>query len=272
MNHAVVVELRGDVLQLKIGIQLESLRLPFRAALRAAAEIGASAVEINARTELRPDELSRTGVRHLRKLLSDLNLTVCSLNFPTRRGFGEIEHLEMRIEAAKGAMSAAHQLGAKVVVCQIGAISEEVESADKTLMLQALSDLGRHGHRVGAWLAARTGLDSGERLASLIDVLPPVTLGVDFDPGSLIINGHSPESAMRRLADRVVSFRAFDAVRDSRGLGLHVQLGRGSVDFPLLLGLLEERHYNGFIVIERRAEQDSVLSCQQTVQYLKSLF
>lgn len=260
------------MLQLKLGLQLESLQLPFRQALQVAAEMGVEGVEINARNDFRLEELSRTGIRHLRKMLSDLNLSVCSIYFPTRRGYGEIVELERRIDATKQAMSVAFELGSRIVVNQIGSIPADATAAEWPVLVQALSDLGRHGHRVGAWLAARTGLDPGERLAQLIAALPTGTLGVDFDPGSLIINGHSPDEAMRGLAPHVVSFRAFDAVRDASGRGMHVQLGRGSVDFPQLFGLLEEKHYAGYVVIERRTDRDPVVSCQQTVEHLKRLF
>ena len=63
--------------------------MPFKQALATAAEIGAEAVEINARSDLKPGELSRTGVRHLRKMLADLNLKVAAVNFPTRRGYDD---------------------------------------------------------------------------------------------------------------------------------------------------------------------------------------
>ena len=71
--------------QLKIGIQLKSLRQPFKKALHTAARLGARAVEIDARDELRPQELSQTGLRQLRNMLEDLNLTVSAVGFPTRR-------------------------------------------------------------------------------------------------------------------------------------------------------------------------------------------
>ena len=74
------------MLKLKKGLCLESLRQPLKKALTTAAEMGADGVEINARTELRPSELSRTAVRHLKKMLADLNLQVSAIHFPTRRG------------------------------------------------------------------------------------------------------------------------------------------------------------------------------------------
>ena len=42
-------------------------------------ELGAEAVEIDARNELRPEEMSQTGVRQLRKMLEDLNLRVSAI-------------------------------------------------------------------------------------------------------------------------------------------------------------------------------------------------
>jgi sugar phosphate isomerase/epimerase len=259
------------VLQLKLGIQLESLKLPFRQALSAAAELGTQAVEVNARTELRPDEMSRTAIRQVRKMLADLKLAVCSVNLPTRRGYADPSELERRIEATKATMSMAFELGSRVVVIRAGTIPQDPESVPWRTVVEAFSELGRHSQRVGALLAARTG-DDPARLAELITALPAGSLYVDFDPGSLAMNGYSPEDALRRLSDHVVSFRAYDGVRDATGQAKHVQLGRGSVDFPLLLGLLEQKQFNGYIVIERQTDTNPILSCQQTVEYLKSLF
>ena len=260
------------MLQLKLGIQLESLKLPFRRALQIASQLGARGVEINARSELKPAELTRTGIRHIRKLLADQNLAVCSVHFPTRRGFSELEDLEKRIESTKAAMSMAYELGCNVVVNRIGAIPPSDPPEAWTTLLQALAELSRHGQRVGAWFAARTGTDSGSRMAEVIAALPPGMIGIDFDPGSLVIHGHSAEDAMRSLAKHVLTLRAFDGVRDSAGRAMHVQLGRGSVDFPPLLSLLEEKHFAGYIIVERNVERDAVASCQQTVDYLQSLF
>ena len=57
---------------IKIAIQLASLRLPFRRALVVANRLGAAAVEIDARGELRPQELGETGLREVRRLLEEL--------------------------------------------------------------------------------------------------------------------------------------------------------------------------------------------------------
>ena len=261
------------MLQLKKAVRLDCLRQPFKKALITAAALGADAVEINGRTEVRPADMSRTAIRHLRKMLADLNLQVSAVHFPTRHGYGYAEGLERRIDATKSALTMAYDLGCNVVVNKIGRVPEEVENPSWTTMIQALSDIGNFSQKAGAWLAARTGSESGETLKRLIDALPIHSLVIDFDPGDFLINGFQATKALKILGPHVMSFRARDAVQDlSLGRGIEVQLGRGSVDWPALLGLLEENNYTGFLTIERESEENSIEEVGQAIEYLTNLF
>lgn len=261
------------MLKLRIGIQLASLRQPLKTGLQTAARLGADGVEIDLRGEVRPQELNRTAVRHLRKMLTDLNLTVCAARFQTRRGFDIEDDLDRRIDATKQAMKAAFDLGARVLINQIGRISPDEESDTQNVMVQSLADLGMYGQHVGCLFAARTGTEDGPTLKQFINRLPQGCLSVDFDPGSLIIHGFSPNEAIKALGPDVVHFHARDGVQDlAQGRGLEVQLGRGSMDLPYLLGVLEEHQYQGFLTVEREHAQDPVLEISQSVQYLRSLW
>ena len=258
--------------QLRVGIQLSSLRQPFNKALLTAARLGADAVEIDARFEVKPSEFTRTGIRQLRKTLDDHNLRVCAVRFPTRRGYDDLRDLDQRVQATKQAMQFAYDLGSAVVVNQIGRVPENEESPAWQTLLEVLTDLGRHGQRVGATLAAETGTESGDDLARLIDALPTGSLAVTFDPGNLIINGFSAHDAILAVGRHVVHVHAKDAVRDlAQGRGLETPLGRGSVDFPELIGVLEEYNYRGAFAIEREHAQDPVTEIGQAVQYLRCL-
>ncbi len=261
------------MLQLRIGIPLASLRLPFRQALAKAAALGADAVEIDARQEINPQELTQTGIREIRKLLDDHRLRVCAVGFRTRYGYNVRDNLDRRVEGTKQAMSAAFKLGASVVFNYVGRIPESEEDPDWALLVETLSDLGRHGQRMGATLAARTGAERGEDLARLVKALPAGSLGVDFDPGTLIINGHSPREALASLAPHVLHVHARDAVRDiAQGRGLETPLGQGSADFPELLGILEEHQYRGYLTIEPQTAGNPDVEITSAVNYLKNLF
>lgn len=257
---------------LKIGIQLASLRLPFKQALHIAGELGAQAVEIDARGELQPGQLSQTGLRQLRKMLEDRNLRVGSITFRTRRGYDVAESLEERVAATKEAMKFAYSLGAAIVVNQIGRVPPKSEGPEWEMLVSVLTDLGNFGQHVGAWLAAETGTEAGEDLARLVTALPRGTIGVTFDPGNLIVNGFSARTALQALAPYVLHVHAKDGVRDlGQGRGLEVPLGRGSVDFPELIGTLEEQEFRGYYMIEREKCNEPVYEIGQAVKYLRSL-
>jgi sugar phosphate isomerase/epimerase len=259
------------MLQLRVGIHLPSLRLPLAKGIALAGKLGADAVEIDARGQLRPSELSQTALRQMRKMLNDCRLRVCAVSFRTRRGYDVADELDARVDGTKAAMGMAAALGAAVVVNHVGEIPAEPKGNEWNLLVQVLTDLGRHGHHVGAFLAAQTGVISGEDLERLIAALPDGTMGVDLDPGQLVANGHSPVDAAERLGRHIMHVRATDAAREAgRSRGLEVPLGRGSVDFPAILGSLEERGYRGYFTIERETA-DPELEIGRAVKFLRSL-
>ena len=261
------------MLELKIGIPLASLGLPFRPAVAKAAALGAGAVEIDARREINPAELTQTGIREIRKLLDDYQLRVCAVSFQTRYGYQVRDELSRRVDATKQVLGVAYKLGCSVVVNYVGRVPEAEDDPDWALLVETLADIGRHGQRVGATLCARTGAERGEDLARLVRSLPAGSLGVDFDPGTLIMNGHSPREALQALGPFVQHVHARDAVRDvSQGRGVETRLGEGVADFPQLLGILEEQRYRGYLTIQREGTRNAEADIAAAVAYLKQLF
>lgn len=257
---------------IKVGIQLASLKLPFKQALHTAARLGADGVEIDVRNLLKPREVSGTGLRQVRKMLDELNLRVCAVGFPTRRGYDVPDDIQRRVEATKEALKFAFELGARVVVNHVGPVPSDENSPQWQLLCETLNDIGRYGQHVGATLAAETGTESGQDLARLIERLEPGALGVNFDPGSLIVNGYSAREAVDALARYTLHVHATDGVTDrARGRGIETPLGRGSVDLAEMLAVFEEHRYSGFYTIERQLASDPVTEVGQAVQYLRAI-
>ncbi|HUY35651.1 MAG TPA: sugar phosphate isomerase/epimerase family protein [Pirellulales bacterium] len=257
---------------LNLAVQLSSLRIPFKQALLAAKRMGVAAVEVDARGEINPRELSQTGLRQLRKHFDELSLRVAAVGFRTRRGYDVSDELERRVEATKEAMRFAHALGASLVVNQVGRVPDKPEGQGWQSLLDALADLGAYGQHVGALLAAETGSESGADLARLIAALPAGAMAVALNPGNLIINGFASLDAVAALGGQIAYVRAKDAVRDlAQGRGVEVPLGRGTADFPALMGALEERSYKGAWCVERHHCDDPIREIGEAVSYLRSL-
>lgn len=268
----------------KIAIQTRSLRQPLRQAIQTAAQLGAEGVEIDARNELPPAQMSQTAIRQFRKLLADLNLGVSAVSFISRRGYDVVEDLERRVLATQAAMTMARAIGASVVINRVGsaqpiltagaaAVSDSMRSNPAlNRLVEVLTMLGAYGDRVGARLAAQTGSESGPQLAELLAAIPDQTIGVDLNPSALIMNGHNPEEAVAALGKRVLHVHASDAVRDlSRGRTFEVELGRGSADLPNLLGRLTEFDYRGWVTIERQDSHDPITEIGNAVAFLRAL-
>jgi hypothetical protein len=228
------------MLQVKIGIQLASLRLPFKKALATAAQLGAQAVEIDARGEIKPADLTRSAARQVRKMLEDLNLRVCAVSFRTRHGYNVAENLEARVDATKEAMRMAYDLGANVVINQVGRIPAEPAGPAWELLLHRL---GAARQRVGC---SRRGLKAAAILPTDCRFAP--THGVNFDPGNLVVNTfHDRASRLARLA-----CACEDGARPGSGRGVEAarpRVGR----LAHLLGVLEERQYGGYFTIDENA-------------------
>jgi sugar phosphate isomerase/epimerase len=248
------------------------LNLPFAKALPAVRKLGVQAVEIDARTGVRPQDMTDTALREVRKLLTDNELRVAAVEFHTRRGYGSPDELDRRVEATKAAMRMARSLGCDLVVNQVGHIPQDLTSGEGQMLVEVLRDLGHYSQHAGAWLAAETGSEPLADLKRLLDALPAGALLITLDPGNLVMNGFDPLEAVPLLGETIRHVHAKDAARDlARRRGIEVQLGRGSVDFPALLGALQEHDYRGYLSIERESSVDPLEDIAHAVQYLNAL-
>jgi sugar phosphate isomerase/epimerase len=183
-----------------------------------------------------------------------------------------LDDLEARLDATRRTMQLAYDLGAGVVINHIGRVPPESDAAARSTLVQALTDLGRHGQRVGAMLAAETGTESGADLAALIASLPPASIGIDFNPAGLILNGNSPREAIGPLAPHVLHLHATDATRDlAVGRAMEVPLGQGNAELPEILAALEEQQYRGYITVARHDSASPRADLQQAIQFLRNL-
>ena len=259
-------------MQFSIAIQLASIPQPFERALTTAARLGVAGIELEVRSPITPWELSSTGRRQIRRMLGDAELKVSALSFVTRLGYDNPDQLDRRVSATKEALKLAYDLGTNVVTNRIGRLSADKDDPCRAALKDVLQDIGRHGHRCGALLIARTGSESGDVLADFLDELPTGTLGVDFDPAGLLIEGFSIPHALQRLTPHVMHVRARDAVRHpGEGRGQEVVLGRGMVDFPLVAAHLLSHGYHRFITIQRSGSPDAITELADAVTYLQTM-
>jgi inosose dehydratase len=111
-----------------------------------------------------------------------------------------------------------------------------------------------------------TLIETGDEIRRLLDMTDPALLGVCLDTGHWTFGtGEDPAAAVRELRDRIWHVHLKDcdtavmaASREqgwdgltSTGHGVFCELGTGCVDFPGVLGALDEIGYDGWIVVEQ---------------------
>jgi sugar phosphate isomerase/epimerase len=121
-------------------------------------------------------------------------------------------------------------------------------------------------------LAAQTIHNSPQDLARVVAAVPAHSTGIDLHPSGLIDSGHSPVEAIESLGPHILHVHACDAVRDpTTRRTTEVELGRGSADFPEILGRLSEFNYGGWVTIERHESPNPIPEIENAVAYLRSL-
>jgi len=234
--------------------------------------LGAQGAELEAVGDLNPAQLTESGRREIRHLLSSIELTPFALACPMRRGLDVPDNLERRIDYLREAMTLSFDLGARAIVVSAGQIPEKDDDPRRRWLSESLDTLGKHGDRIGATVLLETGLESGETMLGLLDRIDAGSLGVCFNPGNLMLHGFNPYVTARVLKQRFRYVHARDARMASAGrLAQEVPLGSGDIDWLQMLGLFEEIEYRSGITIEREPTPDASAHLQNAVNFLQRL-
>jgi L-ribulose-5-phosphate 3-epimerase len=257
---------------MRLGLCLKSLGLPLRRGLEEAHRLGVAAVEMEVAGELLPRNLSQTGRRELRHLLRSHGLELAALGCPLRHGLDQPERLDERIDHVRQVMGLAIDLGGPIVIIQAGRVPAAKDDPRAAFLTESLGVLARHGDRVGAVLALETGLEDGRAMNEFLAGFDTGSLGVNFDPANLIMNGFDPYQGARDLKGRIVHAHAKDArpATASRA-AMEVPLGHGDIDWLLMLGVLEEINFTGCLAIERESGDNRLADVAGGVAFLRRL-
>jgi sugar phosphate isomerase/epimerase len=244
---------------------------PLRQSIQTASRIGAQGIHLNARNEVRPTDLSDTGLRQFLHELTEDGLSVASLSFPTRRSFYDQDQLEARVSAAKIAMDFARSLNANVLTLRVGTIPSETDSNEYRLLIDVLNELARHGNHVGTTISITPTREKPDQLIQLVSAVIEGPCNVDFDPARFAMAGINASDAFRELHRQIGHIRIRDGVRDIDGSGQEVPVGRGDVDWDELLAMIDESSYRGWLTVERTTGEDRILDAHHALQFVQNV-
>jgi L-ribulose-5-phosphate 3-epimerase len=283
----------------KIGIIVDSLRLPVREGLKLAKEMGADGVQIYAVDgEMAPENLTSAARKELKAYISSLGLEISALCGDLGgHGFQDREMNPQKIEKSKRILNLAVDLGTNIVTTHIGIVPEDPASQVYESMQKACEELGVYAKGLNAYFAIETGPETSLRLKTFLDTLSTNGVSVNFDPANMVmVTGDDPVEGVKLLKDYIVHTHVKDGVRykpvDPRdvygalgyGGGVdHKQiakmvtegeyfrelpLGDGKVDFPSYFTALQEIGYQGYLTIEREVGTNPVHDIREAISFL----
>ncbi len=108
-------------------------------------------------------------------------------------------------------------------------------------------------------------VETPQEVARLMDLTDPSLLGLCLDMGHYAFGGGDPIEALRKYYDRIwhVHFKDFDPMIGERSVrynfdyfksveaGVFCELGKGNVNFEAIVNILNEKGYEGWIVVEQ---------------------
>ncbi|NWQ40739.1 sugar phosphate isomerase/epimerase [Bacillus sp. EB106-08-02-XG196] len=285
----------------KIGIIVDSLRLPLREGLKMAKELGADGVQIYAVDgEMAPENLTSAARKELKDYISSIGLEISALCGDLGgHGFQDSEMNLQKIEKSKRILDLAVELGTDIVTTHIGIIPEDPATRVYESMQKACDELGVYAKSLNAYFAIETGPETSLRLKTFLDTLSTNGVSVNFDPANMVmVTGDDPVEGVKLLKDYIVHTHVKDGVRykpvDPRdvygalgyGGGVdHEQiakmvtegeyfrelpLGEGKVDFPSYFAALQEIGYQGYLTIEREVGTNPLHDIREAISFIRT--
>lgn len=275
---------------MKIGVMLESFRLPVDEALRAAADVGADGLQLYAvRGETRFDQLLGTQAgRDLKRRADDLGLEFAAICGDFGHGFGDAEQNPELIDNSRRVVDLALELGSTVVTTHIGVVPHGEAGIDRAhpryaVMRDACAELADYARSRGACFAVETGPEPAAVLRQFLDDIGE-GIGANFDPANLaMVIAEDIPPAVASLGPYIVHTHAKDGVQlkacnpeDLYGgklsFGEHIRevpLGQGAVPWPEYLNALRQGGFDGYLTIEREVGDTPREDIEQAVTFLR---
>lgn len=284
----------------KLGIIVDSLRLPLREGLKTAKNLGADGVQIYAVDgEMAPENLNSASRKELKDYIASLGLEISALCGDLGgHGFQDREMNPQKIEKSKRILDLAVDLGTNIVTTHIGIIPEDPASRVYESMQKSCDELGIYAKSLNAYFAIETGPETSIRLKTFLDTLSTNGVSVNFDPANMVmVTGDDPVEGVKVLKDYIVHTHVKDGVRNkpvdprdvygALGYGGGVDheqiakmvtegeyfrelpLGEGKVDFPNYFLALQETGYQGYLTIEREVGTNPVHDIRDAISFLR---
>lgn len=278
-----------------IGVLLNSFRTDVSTSLKAAKEVGATAIQVSATNGYL--DIDKVTVEQRKEFLNmvkanGLNISaVCgdficgnpNVNFSKRECANHI------IDKSKRILDLAKELGTNIVTTHVGVVPVDHSCEKFKILHENCSKLAEYADSLDAHFAIETGPEIATTLKSFLDSLHSKGVAVNLDPANFVmVTGDDPVKAVHTLKDYIVHTHAKDGRRliverpeivygeieteiQNAKYFTELPLGEGDVDFKNYLQALDDIGYRGYLTIEREVGDNPKADIITAVNFLNSI-
>lgn len=280
---------------MKVGVITDCMKTPLDKAIEKIGELNFDGVQIYATSgTFSPSVLTSEDKENYKKLLKENGLEVSALCGDMGGHGFEIEKDNAdRIEKSKKIVDLAVEFNAKVITTHIGVIPSDESDERFSVMLKALTKLGKYAKSKGVTFAIETGPETADTLLKFLSKTEG-GVGVNLDPANFVmVTGQDPVEAVYKLKDYIVHTHLKDGkmliktdpkiIYDHFAEGgiealnvadyfIETPVGEGDVDFVNYIKALKEIGYEGYLTIERETGEnptDDILKAKNYIEKLR---
>ena len=173
---------------------------------------------------------------------------------PITIGLVPDEWRAIRVRELKRGARFAADCGLPSIVTHAGFIPEDPNDPKYTATVKAIRQVAEYCEKLGIEFWFETGQETPVTLLRMIQDVGTSNLGINLDPANLILYGKAnPMDALDVFGKYVRGVHGKDGLypTDGRSLGKEMPLGKGKVNFPVLIPKLYKLGFRGAITIER---------------------
>ena len=255
----------------KIGVMLDSFRLPIDQALAKAEEVGGQGLQVYATYgEMAPENLSVKARKEFLNKVKSHGLVISALCGDLGKGFTNPELNPELIEKSKRILDLAVELETNVVTTHIGRVPDDPADEVYKIMQGACHELAEYADSLKAHFAIETGPEPAARLRAFLDTLGSRGVAVNYDPANLTMCVDDDAVAgVYELKNYIVHTHAKDGLRGTKPPYVEVPLGQGDVKWDGYLKALHDVGFKGFLTIERECGETPEKDIAMAVEFLK---
>lgn len=260
---------------MKIGVMVESFRLPFAEGVKKAASVGADGIQAYATGGyLSVDEMTDAKAKEALDIVKSSGLVFSALCGDFGHGFMDEDSNKIYVEKSKRVVDLAKKLECSVVTTHIGTVPAE-ENATTEIMRKACRELAVYADTMEAAFAVETGPEPAKTLFDFLESLGAGGVRVNFDPANLVMCvGDDPAYGAKTLGKYIVHTHAKDGVMLRNDDGsfkgyIEMPLGKGDVRFNTYLPALASTGFKGFLTIEREVGATPEADIRMAADFLR---